>query len=360
VKHPPSGPSSAQGGRPPRDPFESGDEIGAARQQEEAAGRGFRHLGRRLLVPAALGLLALLLLALVADARELSRQLRSFDARLLLPVLALSLVNYLLRFLRWQLYLRSLRVDLAVADSLAVFLVGFVLSVTPGKLGELGKAWLARELGGGEARRAVAAVLAERITDVVGMLLLIAAGAAAIPGVAWLAALCLLTGAALLVGLSWRRMVGWTLGLLQRLPALGSRTALLGEVYDLLATLLRPAPLATALLLSFAAWGAEGVGFWIVVRAYDSGATFWSGVFNYSASTLVGALSMLPGGLLAAEGSLTLLLDLQGMATAAAASATLVIRAATLWFAVLLGLLALPWVLRRLRRRAPDQSSGGA
>ena len=38
-----------------------------------------------------------------------------------------------------------------------------------------------------------------------------------------------------------------------------------------------------------------------------------------------------------------------GLETAAAASATLVIRAATLWFAVALGLLALPWTLRRLR-----------
>ena len=60
---------------------------------------------------------------------------------------------------------------------------------------------------------------------------------------------------------------------------------------------------------------------------------------------------MLPGGLLAAEGSLTALLNSQGLDTAAAASATLIIRAATLWFAVLLGLLALPYVVRRLSER---------
>ena len=60
---------------------------------------------------------------------------------------------------------------------------------------------------------------------------------------------------------------------------------------------------------------------------------------------------MLPGGLLAAEGALTALLDSQGLDTAAAASATLIIRAATLWFAVLLGLAALPFVARWLRRR---------
>jgi uncharacterized membrane protein YbhN (UPF0104 family) len=62
---------------------------------------------------------------------------------------------------------------------------------------------------------------------------------------------------------------------------------------------------------------------------------------------------MLPGGLLAAEGSLTALLKAQGLDTAAAASATLIIRAATLWFAAVLGLVALPFVLRWLRRPKP-------
>ena len=122
--------------------------------------RPFRHLGRRLLIPLVLGLLALVGLALFADARELAARLRAFDLRLLAPVLALSLVNYALRFARWQLYLSALEVGLPRGRSLAVFLVGFLLSVTPGKAGELGKAWLVRELGGGPALRVVPAVLA--------------------------------------------------------------------------------------------------------------------------------------------------------------------------------------------------------
>ena len=57
------------------------------------------------------------------------------------------------------------------------------------------------------------------------------------------------------------------------------------------------------------------------------------------------------GGLLAAEGALTALLKTQGLDTAAAASATLIVRAATLWFAALLGLLALPFVARWIAAR---------
>ena len=65
---------------------------------------------------------------------------------------------------------------------------------------------------------------------------------------------------------------------------------------------------------------------------------------------------MLPGGLGAAEGSLAALLHAQGLDTADASSVTLVTRGATLWFAVLLGLAAVPFVARWLARRPPAKA----
>ena len=245
----------------------------------------------------------------------------------------------------------TLDVKLSRKDSLGVFLVGFVLSVTPGKAGELGKAWLARALGGGAARRMVAVVLAERILDVLGMLILIGVGALAFDSGHWIALACLAACGVLLVVLTWQRAAHRVIGLAERLPGLGSRMEVVAEVYEHLRALLRPKILGWGLLLSTVAWGAEGVGFGVVVRSYASDAGWLVGLFNYSASTLFGAVSMLPGGLLASEGALTALLGWQGLPTAAAASATLVIRGATLWFAVGLGLVALPWTLRRLRDR---------
>ncbi|HEX2162506.1 MAG TPA: lysylphosphatidylglycerol synthase transmembrane domain-containing protein, partial [Thermoanaerobaculia bacterium] len=292
------------------------DEAPAAAGSPRRAA-GFDRLGRRLLVPAALALLALVGLALFADARQLAAAVAGFDPRLLVPVLALSLVNYGLRFARWQLYLGHLGSRLPAGASLGVFLVGFLLSVTPGKAGELGKAWLVRALGGGRALPAVSAVLAERVTDLLAVVLLVSLGALALPGGGWV---CLAGVAAVAA----------------------------------VVLLLSPGLLAAGLALAAAAWGAEGVGFWLVVGDYAPGAELARSVFDYSASTLAGALSMLPGGLLATEGSLAALLDAQGLGNAAAASATLISRAATLWFAVALGLAALPWVLRAVRRHGTD------
>lgn len=326
--------------------------------------RAWSGLGRRLLWPALLGLAAVVGLAFYADAGQLAERLGEFDLRLLGVLLGLSLVNYVLRFVRWQFYLSRVGLALPIGRSLGVFLVGFPLSVTPGKLGELGKAWLVRELGGGPARNAVAVILAERLTDLLAVLALACLGSSAFPalrGAAWIGLALCAAGVALL---AWPRFLEWALRLLGRISFLAGRLAVLHDVQEALRRLLRPGTLAAALLLGMAAWGAEGLGFALAVRAYSPEASWLAGVFNYSLGSLVGGLTMLPGGLLATEGALAGLLGVQGLDAATAASVTLIVRAATLWFAVVLGLAAVPVVWRQLQREERPtprgQGSGAA
>jgi uncharacterized membrane protein YbhN (UPF0104 family) len=340
---------AVSGGGPGR--REGGLSSAPAAGEAEGSGTGLERLGRRLLVPLGLGVLVVAGLALSANPAELARSLRNFDLRLLVPVLSLSLVNYALRFVRWEVYLGRLDVCLPRSRSLGVFLAGFLLSVTPGKAGELGKAWLVRELGGGPALRVLPAILAERVTDLLGVLLLIALGALPFPGGPWIAAAGLAGVAFAVAAMTWRRVAELLFRGLARLPVAGPRVPHLVEVYGRLRSLLSPGLLLFALVLSVVAWGAEGVGFFLVVREYAPRAGLLPAIFNYTGSTFLGGLSMLPGGLGAAEGALTALLHSQGLDTADAGSVTLVTRAATLWFAVLLGLGALPFLARWLAAR---------
>lgn len=314
----------------------------------EGKGSGLDRLGRRLLVPLGLGLLVVVGLALTAHPRELARSLRVFDLRLLVPLLALSLFNYGLRWMRWDIYLRRVGATLSKGRSLAVFLVGFLLSVTPGKAGELGKAWLVRELGGGRALRVVSVVLAERVTDVLGTFVLIALGTFPLKGGPWIAASGVAGVVVTLVLLTWRRGAEWVFTILRKMPVIGPRVPHLVEMYDRLQELLSPGLAVMATTVATVAWAAEGLGFWLVVRNYAPKADLLLSVFNYTAANVLGGLSMLPGGLGAAEGSLAALLHGQGLDTADASSITLIVRAATLWFSVLLGFVALPFVARWL------------
>lgn len=253
--------------------------------------------------------------------------------------------------MRWHLYLRSLDIELAWPRSLGVFLVGFLLSVTPGKAGELGKAWMVRELGGGSVLRAVPAVLAERLTDVLGVFAVMGLTALPLPYGGILCAAGLAAAVAGGLVLTWGRGADLLFRALTRIPYLGRRAAHVGEVLGSLRTVLTPRLVAFGAVVAALAWSAEGVGFVIAARQYAPGAEMLAGIFDYNLGTTAGALTMLPGGLLAAEGALTALLRRQGLDTAAAASATIVVRAATLWFAALLGLIALPFVARWIAAR---------
>jgi uncharacterized protein (TIRG00374 family) len=77
----------------------------------------------------------------------------------------------------------------------------------------------------------------------------------------------------------------------------------------------------------------------------------WPGaILAHTAAGLLGALTLLPGGLGSTEAGTVSLLSLQGVSLAAAVPATLLIRLMTLWFATALGVLC----LLIPRRRSPS------
>src|SRR6476620_9302325 len=115
-------------------------------------------------------------LTIWADAGHVAEALRAFRWRMAALGCLLAAGNYLVRFGRWQYYLRVLRIRVEARDSLAVFLAGFALTVTPGKLGEAVKAFLLRASHGVPIARTAPIVVAERVTDLLALLLLALVG----------------------------------------------------------------------------------------------------------------------------------------------------------------------------------------
>ena len=90
--------------------------------------------------------------------------------------------------------------------------------------------------------------------------------------------------------------------------------------------------------ISVVGWGLECVGYWLILTAFPGvDASLQLCVFLWSATTLAGALSFLPGGLGGFEATMVLLLGTYGVDVGSAAFATTVIRLTTLWFSVALG-----------------------
>jgi uncharacterized protein (TIRG00374 family) len=290
----------------------------------------------------------------LGDVRHLGDRLTGFSWLAFGAALALALANYVLRFVRWQLYLARQDVRVPVRASALVFGAGLSLSITPAKLGELVKSYLLRELHDIPVPRTAPIVVAERVTDLIALLVLAIAGVAAF-GVA--PTLVAVAGAAIALGLvllAWPRPTRAMIDLVTRPAAMRRLRAPLHETFSGLVALCRPAPLALATLIAIPSWGCECVGFALICNAFP-GAHVELGlaVVIYAGTTIAGALSFLPGGLGVTEGAMTLAL-VEGAAhfdRAAAVAATLLTRLATLWFAVLLGIVCLAAARRRIARR---------
>ena len=118
---------------------------------------------------------------------------------------------------------------------------------------------------------------------------------------------------------------------------------------DASARLLRLSRLLPLTLLSVIGWGLECVGYWLILNAFgDVDTSLQLCAFAWAATTIVGALTFLPGGLGATELSLGALVPriAVGASDAIAVASTLLIRVATLWFGVVLGGLCLAWFMR--------------
>jgi hypothetical protein len=114
--------------------------------------------------------------------------------------------------------------------------------------------------------------------------------------------------------------------------------------------------LGGATVLGVIAWAAEAWAFYLVLGWMNVQVPLTFAVFVYAVSMLGGALSFMPGGLGGAEAIMIGLLLWQGTDAADAVAATVIIRVATLWFAVLLGLAAA--TLRRGRWMNCSRNSG--
>lgn len=302
----------------------------------------FSTLLRRCLYGVILGVVVYAAFGFIGDADQLADHLRRVPLVVVAGACGLSALNYLLRFVKWHFYLRLLNLEVRPGHSLVVFLGGLTMSVSPGKLGEVIKSLLLKRSRGFSVARTAPVVFAERLTDLLGLFVLAAIGVAVFQyGVVGFAT-ALAATIALVAILQSPGLVERILALVERLPVLGRFRPSLERAYESTRTLLMWRPLVATTILSALAWSLEIVAFaWIL---YHLGATtplWFESIFVYSVSTLVGALSLLPGGLGVTEGSLTGLLmwlemfdDLNP-----ALAATYLIRATTLWFGVVVGLL---------------------
>jgi uncharacterized protein (TIRG00374 family) len=262
----------------------------------------------------------------------------SFNWFIIPLLLLLSLTNYCIRFLKWDYYLKVVNVKVKRIDSFSIFMSGLIMSVTPGKMGELLKSYLVKELTKTPVSKTIPIVFAERITDFISLIFIALAGAYVFNfgrgivigvGIFFLVVLFLISN---------RNIALTLIGLLEKSKFLRKHLESIHSAYESSYQLLRPVPLINMTLLSLVSWSFECLGYHLILINFNLEVSYLWSAFSYCFAIIVGSITMLPGGLGVTEGSLTFMLIRNNVPKNIAVASTFIIRVVTLWFAVLIGI----------------------
>ncbi|MCK4724359.1 MAG: flippase-like domain-containing protein, partial [Anaerolineales bacterium] len=265
-------------------------------------------LSRKLVLGLLLGFAVFVGLILVGDIRQVGSEVRSFPWQIMPAVLGLTLWNYLLRFIKWHYFLKQVKVPhIPVLESARLFVAGFPLAVTPGKVGETLKGVWLNQMTGFPTAMGVSVVLAERISDGLAMLILSAVGVIAYRRYwpAFAIVLGLLLGAVIISQI--RPLAQYLISWGPRLPLVRRFASSINDFYEGTFTLFRPWTTFVSVSLGTISWLAEGVGFYLILLGLGVApgvGTLSIAIFVLSFSTVIGAVSALPGGLLATDASI--------------------------------------------------------
>lgn len=309
----------------------------------------------RLVIALLLGLFGLGLAGLAAATgwQEMRAQIARLTLWQVVALLALSLINYILRGLRWHLFARGLGLPTGIAQDLRHFLGGFAMIVTPGRFGELVRMrWLKRETGWAYERSAPLALM-DRASDLAAMALILGAALILTPApMAGAAVVAVLSLAAALIATRPRLLAGLvtlTHRLVGRLPRLFGRLRAAARSLDRVAGARVMVP---ALSLGVIGWLAEGWGLHLLLGWMGAEIGAWKAIGIFVFATLAGGLTGAPGGVGGAEAAMVALLALDGVPFEISVPATAIIRLTTLWFALGIGMAIFPLAERHSMKGA--------
>jgi glycosyltransferase 2 family protein len=282
------------------------------------------------------------------DGRELLRVIRHFQFWAFGAALGVAIAAFALRTLRWFVYLRRLR----VFPGALTFRESLGMALTTGKAGHAVKSYYLNEGAQVPFTVSIPAGLAERMSDVIAVILLLFIGLALSPkfdtivGLLTLAALVLIT---LIVTLKSEKASALAVRLLRRWKRTEGAADHLANAHANLVPMLHVKPMAAPVALGLAGFALEATALWLLAtQGLHVRITWAECAFTLGAVDIVGTISLLPGGLGVIDGSLVGMMLLLDVELAEAGAIALLFRVCTLWLSGLLDLTAFV-MLRGLR-----------
>jgi len=214
------------------------------------------------------------------------------------------------------------------------------MSVTPGKFGEVLKSLILKQHYQQQISRTAPIIIAERITDLISVVLIAVFGSMSYKFGGVVLILTSVFLFALIVILSNKKIFDFITLRPERFTMLKKQLDKFHNIHESFWTLLSFRNIVLMTFVSLISWFFECFAFYLILSKFDAGITLNLASFIYAFSTLVGSVMLLPGGLGGTEGTMAYLLVKNGFMKEFSVTATILIRIATLWFAVVVGIIS--------------------
>lgn len=279
---------------------------------------------------------------LVSDFNTIFDKISDFRVSYLPIILVLVSSGWCVLFLRWTILLKNNAISIPHRKSFLIYIASFSMSATPGQLGELIKSQLLKNKFDIPVTKTAPLVIIERLSDLAGAIIVSVIGFWLLNINIYVPIIASVALALIFLLLKSKKMFTRAINLIKKMRFVSKIADPLSESFDTIQLSLNKKTLILCTILSICYWLIVGISAFFVLKAVgiDTLEPIKT-VSIYSSSLIIGAASFIPGGVGVAEGSIAGLLSFSGIDISVAIALGILIRIFTLWYAVLVGFIAL-------------------
>ena len=293
-----------------------------------------------LVLVATVGIYAIFLF--ISDYNIISEKISSFKINYLPLILLFVSASWIPLIIKWHLLLKNCEIHVPLKKNILVFLSGAAFEITPGQIGVLIKSQILKKSFNIPRTRTVPVIFIEKVYDLVGAILASIIGIIILGIEPYLIIIAILVLTIIFFFMYYRPASKLFFERITKTKFFSKYVENISEFDKVIQKSTNVKIATTCILLAVTYWFIISAAVYYTLIAFDINILDYLEVLAiFTTSILLGAISLIPGGIGIAEGSIAGLLTLNGIDVSTALILSVMIRIFILWYPVCLGLLSL-------------------
>ena len=293
-----------------------------------------------LVLVAVIGIYAIFLF--ISDYNTISEKISNFKINYLPLILFFVSASWIPLIIKWHFLLKNSEVDIPLTKSIAVWFAGVAFEITPGHVGVLMKSQILKTSFNISRTKTVPIIIVEKAYELIGAILASVIGIIVL-GMEFYLIIIAISGLIVIFFFMYHKPASELFfNRITKLKFFSKYVENISEFYEIVKKSTNVKAATICILLALTYWFLVSAAAYYTLIAFDVNILDYLKVLAiYTTSSLLGAISFIPGGIGVTEGSITGLFTLNGIDVSTALILSIMIRIFTLWYSVSVGFVLL-------------------